>query len=82
MIFHYMLYTIYTIYTIYTVEGNFKSFAYCCSVLCSSVALNAMNALHGERPFSFLSLSLIPQQAGLPGRSGLSAPPPVGLDPD
>ena len=78
----YTIYTIYAIYTIYTVEENFKSFAYCCSVLCSSVALNAMNALHGERPFSFLSLSLIPQQAGLPGRSGLSAPPPVGLDPD
>ena len=37
-------------------------------------ALNAINAC--------LSLSLIPQQAGLPGRSGLSAPPPVGLDPD
>ena len=73
---------LYTIYTIYTVEENFKSFVYCCSVLCSSVAQNAMNALHRERPFSFLSLSLIPQQAGPPGRSGLSAPPPVGLDPD
>ena len=77
MIFHFP-----KLHCIDTVEGNLKSFAYCCSVLCSSVALNAMNALHGERPFSFLSLSLIPQQAGLPGRSGLSAPPPVGLDPD
>ena len=65
------------LYTIYTVEGNFKSFA-----VLYYAALNAVNALHGERPFSFLSLSLIPQQAGLPGRSGLSAPPPVGLDPD